>query len=711
MKCRVGWSEILSPNDVFIPVWIWPGCPFGPPVWIASSLRYWGTQLYWSLLVQLLLLDLRSLSSKLGIEGNTEHSLQWVFSSSSWEHYITVSWLLVAGVLHVPDMSLWEPNQIVIIAMMTCFAVIPCHQLHLLVPAWQFISISMYFFAGLGKINADFVAFVLPNMLNTIVRPIVLPESLLRFSQYAIPVFETVTPALLLVFGKYLHVRRVLSFALVVMHVNIIVYIIRSGHPPIILPWNIFHLLVDGIIFFPADPDPIHIAIPQKKGIISSNNKIKSDNSMSAVDAKEIATATSDGILKMWTGLMYVFFLVLPTLSALYPPLVPHGGLGMKIFVLPGDCKWSLWTPKSMLDVVCPESNADSISEEVDPGLCSLLRFLEDSGPKGRDMFQLAWDYNRLTPRGGLTTHSHLQYSKNMCRRVSSIFSGARAINSPNQTRFAAEMIWNTLTFSFYTAAHRKGGRHVTTLGCAAVEAATSVVPTEPVDRIRQLQSAFNLTIRNEGKSTVIFHSLKSDGKYPVEFRNDMSQPVQLMWHSSNVTQQPKIQALLKPKESHRRIATSHNTLWSYRVADSDGNFSTSHEIRRFYSRFPSIFVEAARTPNEECASCGQILVTGHMSERVHSGNDRRFEVCVGTTVYLTPSLPSWPATSLPAVALVPPCDKACGQLVVNTDMFLHNYEDCDSDSSSREQGSNSPYQKMLTIECSSSCSEDSEDL
>jgi hypothetical protein len=204
-----------------IPVYIWPDCPFAPNEWLQSEINFWGLELYWSLLVQLIILDLCSLLSNFGVLSESAFMLSFKkpFSSSSWQHYVIILWFLAFTVVHVPDMTLWEPYQIILPAMMMCFVILPGSHLHHLILVWQHITISMYFFAGAGKINLDFMTLIIPLLLNAIVRPIVLPTSVMIFSQYAIPIFETVTPALLLCFRKNLAVRRVLAFLLVAMHV------------------------------------------------------------------------------------------------------------------------------------------------------------------------------------------------------------------------------------------------------------------------------------------------------------------------------------------------------------------------------------------------------------------------------------------------------------------------------------------------------------
>lgn len=220
---RLGWKDILTLHHVFIPVWIWPGFSFAPPQRVIAEINHWGLHLYWSLLVLLLALDLSCFLSRVkgGFFARLDRfqSLEHPFASSSWQHSLCVLWLAVCAALHLPDSTRWEPFQVVLVALMTCFAALPLRQLHLLVPAWQHISISMYFFAGLGKINVDFVEYIVPRMIQTIVRPLVIPPSLLRAAQHAVPLFETLIPVVLLLMRGNLPARRTLAFMLVAMHV------------------------------------------------------------------------------------------------------------------------------------------------------------------------------------------------------------------------------------------------------------------------------------------------------------------------------------------------------------------------------------------------------------------------------------------------------------------------------------------------------------
>ena len=236
----------------------------------------------------------------------------------------------------------------------------------------------------------------------------------------------------------------------------------RSGHPPIILPWNLFHLAADIFLFFPRDPPP--------------------PTTDSAPEREPTPTPEREHVAGMWKVCIYLFFLVIPTWSAMDPTLLPRGGIALKIFVLNTDCMISLWAPQTQLDAICaPSTDSDSASasdhgtHQLDTELCSLLRAVHSGGPSGRPYFYLLWKHYRLTPRGGVTTRHHLLQAHHLCTLVAPL--PLPPLSSLNDTAVAAHasanaaraVIWNALTFRLLTTPSRLGGRHVTALDCAGV--------------------------------------------------------------------------------------------------------------------------------------------------------------------------------------------------------------------------------------------------
>ena len=230
-------------HPVIIPIWSWPWADIGIAVYTSiykltgaatsphqlevgvATMNYWCLQLYWTLLLQVLALDLWAIAHLQAVRMDLlrapvkeEYISRQPFTSEAWQHSLLVAWLVVAALLHLPDETRWEPYQVILIAMMTCFVVIPFSQLHLLVPTWQYISISMYFFAGLGKLNLDFMRFVMPNMLGVIIQPFVLPPDWMWLLQCSIPVFETLAPFLLLLLRRHMVSRQFLATLLASMH-------------------------------------------------------------------------------------------------------------------------------------------------------------------------------------------------------------------------------------------------------------------------------------------------------------------------------------------------------------------------------------------------------------------------------------------------------------------------------------------------------------
>lgn len=420
-----------------------------------------------------------------------------------------------------------------------------------------------------------------------------------------------------------------------------------------------FHLLADCIIFFPADPIPYDIVYfdPSRKDTKARKNK------------KDSQVSPAEVVSIIWKYLLYLFFLILPLMSAIHPPLVPHGGLGMKIFVLSGESKWSLWAPKDDLDILCPYTKrscglndiecAASENTQLDSELCSLLRFLHDAGPSGRSFFSVQWNHLGIAPRGGLTSHHRLQYAKHMCRRVSSLISTTHFQYS--RVEAAAEMVLNTLIFSFYTPSHRFGGRDVSTLDCTALKGVSNVSFVEFVPDLNQLRRPLQLTVRNEIDRNILLHII--DGRmYSVEFRNDLASPVYLMWHPRDISRPAILQAILQPGEVHRRLASSHNELWSYR----DDNATDAVEIRRFYTHFPSLFVETANSKNLMIAPHDREVMRGRDSEIVFSGTKLHIQAPTDTVMYMTGQLSTHQGENEVMAVFVPFCTSGCGHLVMS---------------------------------------------
>lgn len=470
---------------------------------------------------------------------------------------------------------------------------------------------------------------------------------------------------------------------------NIIVYILRSGHPVIILPWNVFHLLADVLLFFPADPPPPLLTSPVttnsnpaapssilkwptvKKDCSSLNQRAHHGN-------MSVQLPPGEGVPRVWPALLALFFVVLPLLSALHPPLVPFGGLALKIFVLPVTSKWALWAPAHQLASACPPFNHTSPGRDrvIDEDICALLRYLRQGGPRGRDLFHVAWEHFGLAPRGGLTLHHHVLYAKHLCRRVTSLHAGAGAgagadYGHDGDASSAVEALRSTLTFSFYTAAHRLGGREVWTLDCPGLlGASTTAPPAEHVTDIWSSQRTVRLAVHNERSAAARVHTAISHGGHLVEFRNDLSSPVQLLWHAagSNFSGPGKLQAVLQPGETHFRTAARQGTRWSYQLppppdASEGGGSSPPQVVRRFETDFPALYVEVAggRAGGREVSwgGKGAVMVAGGARRVVR-------EVITGTVVFVVTGTggDDNEGTHAGAVGVfVPHCPSGCARL------------------------------------------------
>ena len=138
--------------------------------------------------------------------------------------------------------------------------------------------------------------------------------------------------------------------------------------------------------------------------------------------------------------------------------------------------------------------------------------------------------------------------------------------------------------------------------------------------------------------------------RYSVEFRNDLSVPVQLLWHASLPPSAPPampsqrgiLQSVLQPGERHRRLASGmgHTTLWSYAAIHSGDEEETGEEnskegekntlllekeedaaVRQeqlklpFHTSFPALFVEVAHDQREAVK-----VTSAELSNKTNSG-------------------------------------------------------------------------------------------